>query len=183
MANNAMETCSPVESSTSISRADGSAEIPAARSTRRSVESPMAETTTAMRSPRARTAATFSATRWMSSTEPTEVPPYFWTIVRISRGAYRLLSGDRLKSVPTRLRAELGAHEGFDALQRRRQCRRVIAAGLREVRTSTALSSDLARHAANEFAGLHLAGLVSGDAGHQSDLVSGIDRSQHDDRG
>ena len=42
---------------------------------------PMAETTTAMRSPRSRTAATFSATRWMSSTEPTDVPPYFWTIV------------------------------------------------------------------------------------------------------
>ena len=47
--------------------------------------SPMAETTTAMRSPRARTAATFSATRWMSSTEPTEVPPYFWTIVSCVR--------------------------------------------------------------------------------------------------
>jgi hypothetical protein len=40
----------------------------------------MALTTSAMRSPRSRTAATFSATRWMSSTEPTEVPPYFWTM-------------------------------------------------------------------------------------------------------
>jgi hypothetical protein len=37
----------------------------------------MAETTTAMRSPRSRTAATLSATRWISSIEPTEVPPYF----------------------------------------------------------------------------------------------------------
>ena len=55
-------------------------QIAAARSTSRSVESPIAETTTAMRSPRARTAATCSATRWMSSTEPTEVPPYFWTM-------------------------------------------------------------------------------------------------------
>jgi hypothetical protein len=30
-----------------------------------------------MRSPAWRTAAIFSATRWISSTEPTEVPPYF----------------------------------------------------------------------------------------------------------
>ena len=77
MASSAIDTCSPVESSTSISRGVGSAQMPRARSTRRSVESPMAETTTAMRSPRSRTAATFAATRWMSSTEPTEVPPYF----------------------------------------------------------------------------------------------------------
>jgi hypothetical protein len=43
-----IDTCSPVASNTSISRGFGSRAMPAARSTSRSVESPIAETTTAM---------------------------------------------------------------------------------------------------------------------------------------
>ena len=46
MQSSAIETCSPVASRTSISRASGSWQRPLARSTRRSVLSPIAETTT-----------------------------------------------------------------------------------------------------------------------------------------
>ena len=108
MASNAIDTCSPVDSSTSISRAAGSRAMPAARSTRRSVESPIAETTTAMRSPRARTAATFSATRWMSSTEPTEVPPYFWTIVLPDALTRRVWCARTLRRFATRAGSAAG---------------------------------------------------------------------------
>ncbi len=80
IARSAVETISPVASSASISRASGSGLTSRASSIRRSVESPIAETTTATWWPCAASARTCAATAWMRATEPTEVPPYFWTI-------------------------------------------------------------------------------------------------------
>ena len=51
----------------------------------RSVESPIAETTTQTRAPVAAVSATRRATRLISSGPATEVPPYFCTIT-VTRG-------------------------------------------------------------------------------------------------
>jgi hypothetical protein len=80
MESSAMVTCSPVDSSTSNSRAGALALISSARASSRLVSPLIADTTTTMSSPRARAAATLSATALIRSTVPTEVPPYFSTI-------------------------------------------------------------------------------------------------------
>jgi hypothetical protein len=87
--------------------------------------------------------------------------------------------GDRIYG--TRSRAEFVAHERFDALQRRRKCRRIVATRLREVRTTAALAADLAGHVPDQLTGFHFADLVGGDARDQRDLVSCVHRRQHDD--
>src|SRR5262249_28175334 len=74
----AIEIRSPAVRSMSCSRGCGSGEISRARSIRRSVVSPIAETTTQTPDPPAAVAATRRATRLISSGTATEVPPYFW---------------------------------------------------------------------------------------------------------
>ena len=69
------------------------------------------------------------------------------------RGRRRLLANQECPH----LRAELGAHEGFDAGERGTERGRVVAAGLREVRPTAALAADLARHVADQLARLDLA--------------------------
>ena len=63
----------------------GSGHTSRASSIRRSVESPIAETTTATWWPCLASARTCAATAWMRATEPTEVPPYFWTMQHARR--------------------------------------------------------------------------------------------------
>ena len=77
MAVSAMVVCSPVASSTSISRSLGKGMISLASLIRLSVTPLMAETTTTTWSPLARYLATRAATFLMRSGLPTEVPPYF----------------------------------------------------------------------------------------------------------
>src|SRR5260370_478677 len=77
------DTPSPVESSRSSSRAAGSFATREARSSSRSVESPMALTTTTTSYPARWLAATRRAARLMRAGERSEVPPNFWT--RIGR--------------------------------------------------------------------------------------------------
>src|SRR6266851_1922496 len=77
------DTPSPVESSRSSSRAVGSFATREARSSSRSVESPMALTTTTTSYPARWLAATRRAARLIRAGELSEVPPNFWT--RIGR--------------------------------------------------------------------------------------------------
>src|SRR5439155_22310573 len=85
MAVSAMVVCSPVASSMSISRSLGSGMISLASLMRLSVTPLMAETTTTIWSPCARYRATRAATFLIRSVLPTELPPYFWTIMDISQ--------------------------------------------------------------------------------------------------
>ena len=71
---------SPLATSMSSSRADGSALTLCASVIRRSVVWPMAETTATTCSPFATVDAMRRLTRRILAAEPTEVPPYFWTI-------------------------------------------------------------------------------------------------------
>jgi hypothetical protein len=73
----AIVVCSPVASSTSISRSTGNGMISLASLIRLSVTPLIAETTTTIWSPWARYLATRAATFLMRSVFPTEVPPYF----------------------------------------------------------------------------------------------------------
>ena len=77
MERSAMEICSPVESSMSISRREGLRVMALAKLTSRSVVWPMAETTTAMWAPPALVFRIRSATLLILWILPTEVPPYF----------------------------------------------------------------------------------------------------------
>ena len=72
-------TCSPLETTTSCSRSAGRGVISETRPSSRLVSPAMALTTTTTSSPRARAARHRRATLRMRSTDPTEVPPYFWT--------------------------------------------------------------------------------------------------------
>ena len=81
MASSAMETCSPVASSISISRSGGSGSIWVASSTSSSVKSPIAETTATTRLPASAAVTIRLATARMRSGVPTDVPPYFWTMI------------------------------------------------------------------------------------------------------
>ncbi len=83
IASSAIEIRSPAVSSMSSSRGGGSAETCLASSTRSSVLSPIAETTTTTSWPACLVATTRSATRRIRAASPTEVPPYFWTISAI----------------------------------------------------------------------------------------------------
>ena len=71
---------SPLATSMSSSRGGGSALTRRARSIRRSVVWPMAETTATTCSPALTRSAIRLATRRMRAAVPTLVPPYFWTI-------------------------------------------------------------------------------------------------------
>ena len=75
-----LETISPVESSTSISRGLGFVLIWRANSIRSSVVSPIAETVTTTSSPARRRTAMRRATCWIFSAVATEDPPYFCTM-------------------------------------------------------------------------------------------------------
>ena len=77
MASRAIDTCSPVASSMSISRWGGSLLMARARPVRSSVVWPMAETTITRSWPASRLAAMRRATAWIRSTSATEVPPNF----------------------------------------------------------------------------------------------------------
>ena len=70
---------SPAVSSMSISRGSGTSAICSAIAVRSSVVSPMADTTTMTSSPPSRARTTRSATAWIRSTDPTDVPPNFIT--------------------------------------------------------------------------------------------------------
>ena len=82
IASNAMETCSPVVSSMSISRAYwyGSFVMPLARVMRSSVVSPIADTTMTIWSPGCFSLSTLFATFMIFSVVATELPPNFFTI-------------------------------------------------------------------------------------------------------
>src|SRR3990170_6113923 len=76
-----MVTCSPVETTTSYSRfPTGPSKACLARFIKRSVSPDMADTTTITSWPAFFVLATLLATFFILSTEPTEVPPYFWTM-------------------------------------------------------------------------------------------------------
>src|SRR5512138_1067336 len=89
MARRPIVTCSPVAAMTSSSRPDGLDEISLASASRRLVSPDMADTTTTSWWPCLWKCATRRATFLMRSVEPTEVPPYFWTINMGSHGAER----------------------------------------------------------------------------------------------
>src|SRR4051812_33202352 len=80
-------TCSPVAATTSSSRGSGCGWISFASPISRLVSPAMADGTTTRSCPAARHLATRRATFLMRSAEPTEVPPYFWTINAM--GAWR----------------------------------------------------------------------------------------------
>src|ERR1017187_1103665 len=85
MARRAMVTCSPVDSMTSNSRPSGWGDTSLARVNNRLVSPLMAETTTTTWLPWAFQRAIRLATFRMRSGDPTEVPPYFWTIKAIGK--------------------------------------------------------------------------------------------------
>ena len=85
-------TCSPVAATASISRASGTFAISWARARSRLVSPLIALTTRTTRLPARWVAMARRATLRMRSTEPTEVPPYFWT----TRGAWYTGTGVRL---------------------------------------------------------------------------------------
>jgi hypothetical protein len=80
----AIEMRSPAESSMSSSRRAGRSVMRRARASSSSVVRPIAETTTTTSSPRARVAATRSATFSIRATSATDDPPYFWTTTATS---------------------------------------------------------------------------------------------------
>ncbi len=79
IAQSAQEIRSPVESSMSISRATGRAEISCACATSSSVVLPRAESTATTRLPASRAATMRPAARLICSAPATEVPPNFIT--------------------------------------------------------------------------------------------------------
>src|ERR1700760_3728237 len=81
IAQRAQEIRSPVESSMSISRATGRAEISCAWATSSSVVLPRAESTATTRLPASRAATIRPAARLMRSASATEVPPNFITTI------------------------------------------------------------------------------------------------------
>src|ERR1700677_2192333 len=81
MAMRAMDSCSPIASSWSSSRSLGSAQRLFARAMSSFVTPARAERTTTTSWPSSRAALIRSATFLIRSTSPTEVPPYFWTIL------------------------------------------------------------------------------------------------------
>src|SRR3990172_7944809 len=80
MARRAIDTCSPVARSMSISRGSGLGAICAARATSESVVFPMADTTTTTRCPWRAVSTTRRATAFILSGAATDEPPYFCTM-------------------------------------------------------------------------------------------------------
>src|SRR3989339_518116 len=81
MDSSAMVICSPVDSSLSISRADGRTVISSESLMRLSVVLPMADTTTTSLQPSSTRFLIFSAIFLIFSDEATEEPPYFWAMI------------------------------------------------------------------------------------------------------
>src|SRR5919112_2633611 len=81
IARSATDWSSPVESSWSISRGEGSLLTSLARRSSLSVCFPIAETVTTRPRPESRTFFTRSATARICSAVATELPPYFWTMI------------------------------------------------------------------------------------------------------
>src|SRR5215211_2918745 len=81
IARSATDWSSPVESSWSISRGEGSRLTSHASRSSLSVCLPIAETVTARLRPESWTLFTLSATALMCSAVATELPPYFWTMI------------------------------------------------------------------------------------------------------
>ncbi len=81
IAHSAQEMRSPVESSMSISRASGAAEISCAIAISSSVVLPRAESTATTRAPASRRSTTRRAARLIRSASATEVPPNFITTI------------------------------------------------------------------------------------------------------
>ena len=80
-----MVVCSPVERRTSISRSLGWVHTSLESLINESVTPDMAETTTTTLWPACWVSITRCATFLIRSGLPTEVPPYFWTMIAISR--------------------------------------------------------------------------------------------------
>src|SRR5918997_2293198 len=81
IASSATDCSSPVASSWSISRGEGSRLTSPASLRSLSVVFPIAETTTTRSRPDSRARPTLSATALMCSAVATELPPYFWTTI------------------------------------------------------------------------------------------------------
>src|SRR5580704_12659324 len=81
----AIDSCSPIASSWSSSLSLGSGQRDRARAMSSFVTPARAERTTTTWWPSARAFLIRSATLRMRSTSPTEVPPYFWTILGMAR--------------------------------------------------------------------------------------------------
>ena len=80
MAHSAQEIRSPLESSMSISRGCGAAEISSAMAISSSVVLPRADSTATTRWPRSRVSTMRRAARWMRAASATDVPPNFITV-------------------------------------------------------------------------------------------------------
>ena len=102
IASSAIEIRSPAVSSMSSSRAGGSGLTCLARSSRSSVVSPIADTTTTTAWPALRLATMRCATRLMPSASATDDPPYFCTTSATGASLLPLAAAGGL-SVPTRL--------------------------------------------------------------------------------
>jgi len=101
---------SPHVTSMSSSRRGGSADIRFARESSSSVVSPIAETTTTIRWPSARLAATRAATLRIRSTSATEEPPYFWTTMLIPGAIALHRPGHGKKERPSRVDRPVPIH-------------------------------------------------------------------------
>ena len=110
-----------------------------------------------------------SATRRISSSEPTEVPPYFWTMSGIRRGL-----DSRTRSF---------AHPGLDARERGVERGGIRAAGLGHVGPAAAAPPTCCATLPISSPALILLGLVLRHAGDQQYLVRPFDRREHDDGG
>src|SRR5579859_52268 len=111
---------SPLATSMSSSRAGGSGLTLCASVISRSVVWPMAETTATTCSPLATVAAMRRLTRRILAAEPTEVPPYFWTIT-FSRGPHEVSAKPQISWGLQRTEHALVRHlrdEGTSVLRR-----------------------------------------------------------------
>src|SRR5215210_4960528 len=117
IARSATDWSSPVESSWSISRGEGSLLTSPAKRSSLSVCFPIAETVTTRPWPESWTLFTLSATALMCSAVATELPPYFWTMIpkdvstllpdrhqvsgyRLQVGPHKVPDGERRPTIP-----------------------------------------------------------------------------------
>src|SRR5690606_32964111 len=146
-----------------------------ARASRRLVSPLMAETTTTISSPPACADATLSATALMRSTLPTEVPPYFSTI--IATCDYPVTSPERARIKPV-FGSQVKISRLLDA--RGQPLSAVVqsvvhgtgagAPALGHVGATAALAVEHRRELANEVSGVH-ARHFAGGAGDEHDLA------------
>src|ERR1043165_8722404 len=108
----------------------------------------------------------------MRSTEPIDVPPYFWTMSAILDFVWSRLA--------PLLQFLLDPH--VHPFERGRGVGWVRAAGLRHVGLAAALAADLRRGHVHELAGFHFRDEVIGHARDQRNLFT-VRRAEQDDRG